>query len=205
MTKKEERKLNIKECARKLIIEKNIEQTTYQEIALKAGVGEATVYRHYANKGKLVMDIAMDYAIDFSSQLTKIINNCRGSHLDKFEKVLDYYIKLYKDKPDYFIYLEHFDNYVVHCDKPLDNFEKYEYTFKEVSKVICDLSAGEQVDNSVRKDLDLELATYTINITFVSLCQKLLLRGRIIEEDNIYDNLKELTLMKNIMIDSLKY
>ncbi len=111
MTKKEERRLLIKESARQLFIEKNIEMATFNQIATKAGVGEATVYRHYSNKGELALEIAVDYASEYAETLTSRIKKCQSSHLDKFELVLDYFIELFKMKPDYFIYLEHFDNF----------------------------------------------------------------------------------------------
>lgn len=202
MTKKEERRDLIKESARALFIESTIDQVTFQEIAKKAGVGEATVYRHFPNKGQLAMAIGLDYVSDFSKDLVARLKASKKSHLDQFEEVLDYYIDLYQTKPDYFIYLEHFDNFLAHHPEPLEGFDLYEAKFQQVTKAICDLEAGEKVDDSVRAGLDLDLMTYTFNITFVGLCQKLLLRGKITDEDVKHDPIKELTLLKDVLIRS---
>ena len=204
MTKKEERRLLIQECARQLFIEANIDQVTFSEIAKRAGVGEATVYRHFPNKASLAMAIGLAYVEDFSSNLVTKLKASEKTHLEQFEMVLDYYIDLYHNKPDYFIYLEHFDNFLAHNQEPIEGFDLYEAKFQTVTKAICDLEAGETVDGSVRKGLDLDLMTYTYNITFVSLCQKLLLRGRITDEDIRHEAGKELLLMKDIMVKSFK-
>lgn len=203
-SKKEERKLKIKESARVLFIGGSIEQTTFKEIAVKAGVGEATVYRHYANKSMVAMDIALDYVTQYSSELIRILNPYKGTHLEKFEVVLDYYIRLFNEKPDYYIFLEHFDNFVSKAEAKPEGFELYEEKFREITRFVCDLANGETIDNSVKEDIDIDLLTYTFNITFVSLCQKLLIRGRITKEDRSHNHDEELHVMKDIMINSIK-
>ena len=204
MTKKEERRLLIKASARVLFIDKTIELTTFNQIAAKAGVGEATVYRHYSNKGELALEIAIDYAADYSDTLTMRIDASKGSHLDKFELVLDYFIELFNIKPDYFIYLEHFDNYVMHNDHKIVGVEVYEHYFLNISQSICDVDAGEVPDASVRKDVNIDMATHTFAVSYISLCQKLLLRGHIFGHDDRYHAEESLNWMKSVMLNSLK-
>lgn len=203
-SKKEQRRDLIKESARQLFIEKNIEQTTFSEIASAAGVGEATVYRHFENKGVLALAIGMDYVSETTGELIALLEDQNGSHLEKLEVILNHYITLFIERPDYMIYLEHFDNFIIHCDEKPDGLEAYEGLFDEVNRVVCDLSAGEAVDDSIRKDVNADLYVYTFNIAFMSLCQKLLLRGRVLERDIRHDHIGELQAMKKVMIDSLR-
>lgn len=204
MTKKEERRRLIKESARVLFIDKNIELTTFSQIASKAGVGEATVYRHYSNKGQLALEIAIDYASAYADTLMKSIEACQGSHLDKVELVLNYFIYLFTEQPDYYIYLESFDNFIMHNDQKLEGIEVYEDYFLNISKSICDVDQGEAPDASIRKDIDIDLATHTFGVTFISLCQKLLLRGHVFSQDERYKAIEGLELMKGFMLESLK-
>lgn len=202
MSKKEERRNKIKEAAKDLFVKNNIEYTTLSQIAAKAGVGEATVYRHFANKVQLALEIAVDYADWYSEEVGKRID--KGSHVDQFRVVLDFFIELYSHQPDYFIYLEHFDDYVSHQPSVVEGIEAYEERFLNISRQICDIEAGEVLDDSVRKDIDADLATHTFSISFIALCQKMLLRGHVFSQDDKYDPIKALEMMRDMMIESLK-
>lgn len=204
MTKKEMRKQQIVESARTLFIKNGIEQTPFTDIASEAGVGEATVYRHFENKTTLAMTIAMNYVDDFATEMIIKLKQHTGTHLDKFEQVLNTYIDMFSNKPDYFIFLEHFDNYVVKQALRPELLTAYEDRFDEISRSICDFDKGEVLDDSIHTDFNKKMTVYTFNITFISLCQKLLLRGRITHGDVEFNKLEELTLMKNVMINSLK-
>ena len=204
MGSKEARKAEVKDSARQLFIQQNIENTTFVQIARKAGVGEATVYRYFNNKAAMALEIAVDYARDYVDSLKKKIEACQGGQLDKFAVVLDYYMELYKEKPDYFIYLENFDNYVTHMEQPIPGFSGYEQIFEEIYRVISSPGSKEYQDDSVRENVDRELAAHTYNITFLSLCQKLLIRGYVTDEDQKYDPIEGLALLREMMIESLR-
>ncbi|SHH95289.1 TetR/AcrR family transcriptional regulator [Clostridium grantii] len=201
---KEKRQDNIKEEARKLFIKKNIEQATFAEIAKNSKVGEATIYRNYPNKGELAMVVAMDYVTDLVNDLEERLSNKKDTHIVKFEKLLDYYIEVFINKPDYFIYMEHFDNFIAHSSEKPSDFNEYEKSLYNIVKVLCDVYSGEKLDNSIDANINVEMAVYTFNITFISLCQKLLLRGKITSTDLRFDAIDELKLMKKIYIDYLK-
>lgn len=204
MSKKEARRLSIKTSARELFIDKGVDVTTFSQIAKKAKVGEATVYRHYSNKSELAFEIAMDYGKSFSNTVITRLGEHQGSHLEKFELILNYYIEIYQHQPDYFIYLEHFDNFIMHSEQQPVGFDAYEQLFLEINKMICDIQSGELPDSSIRKDMNIDLATHTFNISFLSLCQKLLLRGQVLHEDIRHNPMEALILLKETMINSIR-
>jgi len=204
MSKKEERRSKIKEGAKVLFVKNNIEYTTFNQIAAEAGVGEATVYRHFSNKVQLALEIAIDYANWYSEEVSRRIRRHRGSHVEQFGVVLDFFIELYKEQPDYFIYLEHFDDYLSHQPGVVEGIEAYEESFLNISRQICDIEAGEVLDDSVRKDIDADLATHTFSISFIALCQKMLLRGHVFSQDDKYDPIKALEMMRDVMLESVK-
>lgn len=204
MTKKEQRRQQIKEAARQLFVEKNIEMTTFSEIAELAQVGEATVYRHYANKGLLAMEIAIDYAKVYSDEIKRRLGNHKGSHLEQFGEVLSYFIEIYQEWPEYFIYLSHFDDFISHSSYELEGLGTYEEMFTSISRAICDIDGGEVPDASIRRDVDVDLLTHTFSISFISLSQKMLLRGHVFRQDERYDPLEALELTKKMMLENIK-
>jgi AcrR family transcriptional regulator len=201
---KEKRQDIIKEEARKLFIKKNIEQATFTEIAKNSKVGEATIYRNYANKGELAMAIAMDYTSDMINDLKKRLSNKKDTYIVKFEKLLDYYTEVFIIKPDYFIYREHFDNFIANSSEKPIKFSEYEKTLSDIVRSVYDVYLGEKLDSGIDTNINIERVLYTFNITFVSLCQKLLLKGEITDTYFRFDPIDELKLMKKIYIDYLK-
>lgn len=198
MTKKQIRNNTIKEAAKKLIIETNIEKTTFNQIAQLAGVGEATVYRYFANKGELVQEIVIDYITDVYNDLSEQNMKENISLHTKLEVLIDYYIKLFINKPDYYIFLEKFDNFISYSEKKPERFAEYEKIFNDIKELsMSDFDS--EYDNE-----KLRLAEHTFSKNFVSHCQKLLLRGTIMSDDIDHSQISELELLKKMYLDYLK-
>lgn len=195
-SKKEQRRITIKNAAKELFVDKNIVQTTFHEIAKKAGVGEATIYRHFTNKEELVQEIAIDYLNQVNNELKEIFEQgVKQSQLERLESVMDYYIGLFENRPDYYIFLEHFDNFIAHCNKRPDRFHEYEVLLDDILELHF---YGETNTSSMTllKDMDLAIRTFAKN--FNSHCQKLLLRGKIISADYGHEPMEELKLLKEL-------
>jgi AcrR family transcriptional regulator len=186
-----------------LFIKKNIESTTFSEIAALAGVGEATVYRHYPNKEVLAIAVAVENANEFNQGLETFINNFFGNDLERFEKLLEYYVFLYRNKPEYFILVEHFDNYIAHLEVKPQGINQYEEVIINAYKL---LKPGDEVewDESVSHIENCELTIHTYVVSFVSFIQKLLLRGKVIARDDTYNNDIELEIMRKALVHSIK-
>ncbi len=200
MSKYDERRIHIRSCAKSLFIEKGIEQTTFIDIARRAGVGEATVYRHFLNKSNIAMDIAIEYANTYAEYFEHLDPSDTMTNYQRFEALLDHYIDLFENGPDYFIYLEHFDNYTSRNGK-IEGFEAYEAAFAKVFQWVSNKTNRNSEENEI--DIDLVKLGYTFNISFLSLCQKLLLRGHVLAKDDRYIGIENLYSMKEVMMDSL--
>lgn len=64
----------IKEAFEQLLVKKPLNKITNEEIAAKAGVGVATVYRHYHSKEEIIMSIILPYF-----RLTLVYSNYRDA------------------------------------------------------------------------------------------------------------------------------
>ncbi len=66
--------------ARQRFAEQGVAATSMQEIARAAGVGQGTLYRHFAHKGALCLALAQDDIAEFQARLGTVIGD-RGDGL----------------------------------------------------------------------------------------------------------------------------
>lgn len=72
--------------AHKLFTKNGIDNVSMHQIAKAAGVGQGTLYRRYANKGELCLDLMLDIA---DKNCNKILNYLQEHHADPVEVKLD--------------------------------------------------------------------------------------------------------------------
>ncbi|MBC7960268.1 MAG: TetR/AcrR family transcriptional regulator, partial [Vallitaleaceae bacterium] len=118
------RKKEVVEAAKTVFSEKSIEKATMQDIALKAEVGVASVYRYYATKLDLVMEVALDYwENDFSYEPALLV----GTGIEQTSQMMDHLLSKLKSHPTMLVFMEQFDAYISSCEKeqvPLESYEK---------------------------------------------------------------------------------
>ena len=61
--------------ARQRFAEQGVADTSMQEIARRAGVGQGTLYRHFAHKGELCLALAQDDIAEFQARLSTVIGD----------------------------------------------------------------------------------------------------------------------------------
>jgi AcrR family transcriptional regulator len=61
--------------ARQRFAEQGVADTSMQEIARAAGVGQGTLYRHFAHKGELCLALAQDDIAEFQARLGTVIGD----------------------------------------------------------------------------------------------------------------------------------
>jgi AcrR family transcriptional regulator len=77
-----ESRCRILEVARKLFRESDVESVSMHQIAKAAKVGQGTLYRRYAHKGELCLDLLKDSAEEFLQETGGWIADSRGKMAD---------------------------------------------------------------------------------------------------------------------------
>jgi AcrR family transcriptional regulator len=84
-----EHRRRILEIARHLFAEKGVEAVSMHQIALAAGIGQGTLYRRYANKGELCMDLLIEHYERFGEEIATLLATTAASlALERLESVL---------------------------------------------------------------------------------------------------------------------
>ncbi|WP_163192886.1 TetR/AcrR family transcriptional regulator [Clostridium thermarum] len=183
---KEQRKEEVVSAAIEVFKEKGIDNTKMTDIAEKAEVGVASVYRYFKTKFDLVLaaatylwreDIREIYEQFYDSAFKKL------SGIEQIRKILDISIDLYKQYPQYLSFLEYFDNYIVKEKVPAEKLESYEKNVIDMRRGIFEALEQGKKDGSIKADIDNNTFYITITHALMSLSQKLILRGTILKSD----------------------
>lgn len=85
-----ENRQRILEVARRLFAEQGVEAVSMHQIALAAGIGQGTLYRRYANKSELCLDLLREPYERFGEAIaTELSPASTASALERLECVLD--------------------------------------------------------------------------------------------------------------------
>lgn len=184
---KEKRKEEVIAAAVEVFKEKGIENSKMTDIAEKAEVGVASVYRYFKTKPDLVVEAAIKFwDIETNSLYSEFnkdsINELIG--IEKIKIILNVFVNLYNNHKDFAKFLEEFDNYVVKEHIPNEKLENYENSIINLKKIIFDALEEGKKDSSVRSDIDNEVFYITVSHSLMTLAQKLILRGNILKSDN---------------------
>ncbi len=203
----EARKEAIVSAATCEFIENGIDNSKISDIAKRAGVGTITVYRYFENKPKLVIECATELWRTETEKLRPLLFPEGFSSLNGFEQVshiLDVLASLYGYFPIILRLLEQFDNYIVREQITKEQLTHYEAGIMKIRVELLEAFRKGQCDGSIRADVDALKIYATATHAIVSLSQKLLLRGEIIQSDLETDANLQLKLLSDMVLSYIK-
>lgn len=182
-----------------LFLERSIGDVTVRDIALRAGVGEATIYRYFSTKHNLVCAAA--------AKLEKqIYETCfsQGRAANGFEKLALFYgtyLEIFSSRREYFKFIGEFDAFMISAGKT----ESSEYAsgldlFKALGS-----EAYEQglADGSIAPVGDWETFYYATTHALLELCKKLS-AAVVVRQDLHIDREMEIKTLTEIILHRLK-
>ena len=163
-------KLNfIVDVATDLFITQGIEKVTIKDIAVKAGVGEATIYRYFGKKQAIVVQSVL--------KLQNIVNTSYfnlGAGKTGFEKLSIFYnsyVEVFEKRPEFFFFLREFDLYMLGEDSSL--LDEYEDVLGAYKNIYLESYKLGLEDGSIKKVEDIELFYYATTHALIEICKKL--------------------------------
>lgn len=195
---KEKRKEIIINSALELFLENGINETKITDIAEKSGIGVASIYRYFKNKTNILICAATLFWQKEINKYYERYNNedfKKLNGLDKIKNLLYLFLEIYNNEPEFFAFLEQFDNYIKTQHVPKDVLKNYEKNIIGLKDLILVSVEQGKKEGLIRKDLNSIKFYMTITHSLMSLCQKLILRGDILESDNIISDNEQIELL----------
>jgi AcrR family transcriptional regulator len=94
-----EHRQRILEVARRLFTEQGVEAVSMHQIALAAGIGQGTLYRRYANKSELCLDLFREPYERFSEAIATLLTQAATAPaLERLEGVLVMMVQFLEDQ-----------------------------------------------------------------------------------------------------------
>lgn len=199
---KEEKRLLMLQAAARVFSAQGIDTTTIQQIADRAGVGVASVYRYFPGK----IDIAIAVAIDYWQQYMTSLFTQSNLEMDKaIEMYMNNFLILLREAPDFFRYIENFDNYMSRQNVRPESFSHYEDLLAQHDQQFIELLIKGQKENLIRIDIDVKHFYSVATKSIMALAQKNLLRGNVLSSDvTDTQSEEELKTLINIFYNSIK-
>lgn len=204
---KEQRKEEVVAAAVVVFKKQGIENTKMTDIAEKAEVGVASVYRYFKSKPDLVVAVAcmlwqVEIAELYIYYSNKVFLEKRG--IEKVKEILDVFLKLYQNHQDFIGFIYEFDSYVVREKISSQKLEEYEKKILNLESVLVSALESGKVDGTIRTDVNNEQFYFAITHALMSLCQKLVLRGNILESDKYVDGDTQIKIIIDMAVKYIK-
>ena len=194
-----EAKLNfIIEAAQNQFFKKGIATVTIKDIAQEAGVGEATIYRHFQKKQNIVLAVAMSIFEIVSSEYFHQSQYKLG--YEKIEAFYMSFLSIFNSHRDYYNFLSEFDSYIADQATDLGAYENGIKTFYDDFEYAYSLGLK---DGSVKAIENVEVFYFTTTHSILELCKKLAADAKILKQDSKYST-EEIETLIRLFLNNLK-
>lgn len=180
----------------KLFLEKKIESASIQEIADEAEIGVASVYRYFTNKGEMAVEAAI---LSWESVLNPLLEKILSDEDSGIAALMNGYIEIFKKNPDFFRYLEDFDNYISKLENPPMAMERYEIMLNRQDEMIGSILQKDVNKGALRSDIDIMAYLNMAGQAVMAMAQKLVNRGNVVSHDEDYDP----SVMLKMLVETL--
>lgn len=192
-----------------LFATRGIEAVTMNDIAQKAKIGVASLYRYFETKEILVVRTATHV---WSTRMEDVLPNLvkpkytNSDGYSQLEVIFDLFVKLYEKQRDFLRFIYLFDAYAVKEKIPKDKMSNYESRILLVKQIISVAIQKGIEDGSINKKYAKcgDALYFTLIHTFFSTAQKLSLSGNLLDMDSQMNGAKQLTLLSEILLGGLK-
>lgn len=192
-----------------LFSEKGIDTIAMTDIAKKAEIGVASLYRYYETKDEIAIRTAIWAWEKQKQSIIPEISNQDFESLSgllQVEKIITLFIELFEKEHNFFRFIYFFDSYVVRTQitpERLSDYEKMIETVEIIVKKSIEKGLDDGSINGKYKNQINELY-FTLMHTIFSITQKLCLSGNMLNMDKIISGKIELETLKGILLGGLK-
>ncbi len=177
-----------------------IGDVTIKDIADKAEIGEATVYRYFGTKTNIVLACALALGKKAYEEFFDLSKGKTG--YEKVEIFFNSYLNLFKKSPSYFYFIKEFDAYM--CARGEVSLNEYEKSIDLFKKDFMEAYKLGLSDGSVKEIKQVEVFYYSTTHALLELCKKLSMKKGVLEQDKTLKKNSEIKCLVNIILSSIK-
>lgn len=171
--KKQQTRARIKSVGAKRFIEAGLRETMIIDIAKEVGIDRRTIYRYYASKELLLIEICADYLRDFVNEVESISCEHCANGYEKIKHIFNEYFKLLKNEPDVILFLGMIDTSVGQHIYDVQIYRELDKHGKRLDIHIAKIIEEGQKDGSINTRFEPTEYAVTINNSIVALATRI--------------------------------
>ncbi len=196
-------------AAFKLFSSAGIEPVAMTDIAKKAEIGVASLYRYFSTKDEIAIRTAIWAWEEQISEIYPSINNdeyTNGNGLFRLSIIFSLFKKLYISQPEFLRFIYFFDSYAVNSGIKQERMIEYENVIGKVQMIVADAIKLGLKDNSINKKYidKTEDLYFTLMHSFFSTAQKLTLSENLLAMNEKSKGSDQLDLLSELLLNGVK-
>lgn len=196
-------------AAFKLFSSAGIEPVAMTDIAKKAEIGVASLYRYFSTKDEIAIRTAIWAWEEQIAEIYPSINNdeyTNGNGLFRLSIIFSLFKKLYMSQPEFLRFIYFFDSYAVNSGIKQERMIEYENVIGKVQMIVADAIKLGLKDNSINKKYidKTENLYFTLMHSFFSTAQKLTLSENLLAMNEKSKGSDQLDLLSELLLNGVK-
>ena len=153
---REQRRTSIIEAAKKVFLEKGIQQTTMLDIAHEAELSKAALYLYFNSKEELVFEM-LYLSFTKIDQLIQSVSEKGKNGYERLRQAAEDFKSFFHEQPEYiYFFTLIMERYADFISREQPGTEKYMKLIDRIQQRVVDLFNRGIADGSIRQDLDAE-------------------------------------------------
>ena len=192
-------------AASELFRENGIDSVKMTDVAHRAKIGVASVYRYFDTKEKLVIACAVRMWEQVIGSILPVLKDDGFDGMNGYEKVsriFGVYKLLCDEHRDFVKFVALFDSYCLNNKVEPSKLADYEQIITTLYRYFSDAFDCGILDGSIRKDVDKKKFYLTCNHALMAVVQKLI-SGEILSQDDFADS-SEVDIMTDIFLNYIR-
>ena len=186
-----------------------IEPVAMTDIAKKAEIGVASLYRYFSTKDEIAIRTAIWAWEEQISEIYPSINNDEYTNengLFRLSIIFSLFKKLYMSQPEFLRFIYFFDSYAVNSGIKQERMIEYENVIGKVQMIVADAIKLGLKDNSINKKYidKTENLYFTLMHSFFSTAQKLTLSENLLAMNEKSKGPDQLDLLSELLLNGVK-
>ena len=173
----------ILESALELFCEKGIQETSVEEIAGKAGVGSAPIYRYYSTKAELAIQSGVAYWEKIAGTYLNVADRKGYTDLTgkkQLECIMDGLKQIFEHEQAFLKYLQEFDVFVRKYGLTVERLKEYEDCIMSLKPRVIDALDKGKKDGTLSFEWSSEEVCYSLAHSVFGLMKKLSRNGSLL-------------------------
>ena len=196
----------ILEAAMELFCEKGIEETSIDEIAERAGVGSATIYRYYETKAQLAIQSGVAYWRKIAGQylnITDIEGYSDMTGLEQLECIMDALIAIFERERGFLKYLQEFEVFVRRYAINIERLAEYEDSIMSLKPRVTDALEKGRQDGTLFFEWSSNEVCYSLAHTAFGVMKRFAWNGSMLELDSQVELILQVKIAVKLLIRGL--